>query len=58
MKRVITYGTIDLFHYGLINMLRRAKACGDYLIVVFSSNELNWNEKQKKTYFTCEQRKQ
>lgn len=57
MKRVITYGTYDLLHYGHINLLRRAKALGDYLIVVISSDEFNWNEKQKKCYFTYEQRK-
>lgn len=58
MKRVITYGTFDLLHYGHINLLRRAKSYGDYLIVVLSSDEFNWNEKRKKTYFTYEQRKQ
>ena len=58
MKRVITYGTFDLLHYGHINLLRRAKALGDYLIVVVSSDEFNWKEKHKKTYFTYEQRKQ
>ena len=57
MKRVITYGTFDLLHYGHINLLRRAKALGDYLIVAISSDEFNWNEKHKKTYFTYEQRK-
>jgi len=57
MKRVITYGTFDLLHYGHINLLKRAKALGDYLIVVVSSDEFNWNEKQKKCYFTYEQRK-
>ena len=57
MKRVITYGTFDLLHYGHINLLRRAKALGDYLVVVVSSDEFNWNEKQKKCYFTYEQRK-
>ena len=58
MKRVITYGTFDLLHYGHINLLKRAKALGDYLIVAISSDEFNWNEKHKKTYFTYEQRKQ
>jgi glycerol-3-phosphate cytidylyltransferase len=58
MKRVITYGTFDLLHYGHINLLRRAKALGDYLIVVLSTDEFNWNEKQKKCYFTYEVRKQ
>lgn len=57
MKRVITYGTFDLLHYGHINLLRRAKALGDYLIVALSTDEFNWNEKQKKCYFSYEQRK-
>ena len=47
MKRVITYGTFDLLHYGHINLLRRAKEYGDYLIVGLSTDEFNWNEKQK-----------
>ena len=58
MKRVITYGTFDLFHYGHVNILRRAKEYGDYLIVAISTDEFNWNEKHKKCYFTYEQRKQ
>ena len=57
MKRVITYGTFDLLHYGHINLLRRAKALGDYLIVALSTDEFNLNEKGKKCYFTYEQRK-
>lgn len=57
MRRVITYGTFDLLHYGHINLLRRAKALGDYLIVAISSDEFSWNEKHKKCYFTYEQRK-
>lgn len=47
MKRVITYGTFDLLHYGHINLLRKAKALGDYLVVVVSTDEFNWNEKRK-----------
>ena len=58
MKRVITYGTFDLLHYGHVNILRRAKGYGDYLIVAISTDEFNWNEKQKKCYFSYEQRKQ
>lgn len=58
MKRVITYGTFDLLHYGHINLLKQAKALGDYLIVALSTDEFNWNEKQKKCYFSFEKRKQ
>ena len=58
MKRVITYGTFDLLHYGHINILRRAKQLGDYLIVALSTDEFNWNMKQKKCYFSYEERKQ
>ena len=58
MKKVITYGTFDLLHYGHINLLRRAKALGDYLIVALSTDEFNHNQKNKKCYFSYEQRKQ
>lgn len=58
MKRVITYGTFDLMHYGHINLLKRAKQYGDYLIVGLSTDEFNWEKKHKKTYFNFEQRKQ
>lgn len=58
MKKVITYGTFDLLHYGHINLLRRAKEQGDYLIVALSTDEFNWNEKQKRCYFDYEKRKQ
>ena len=58
MKRVITYGTYDLLHYGHVNLLRRAKEYGDYLIVALSTDEFNWKMKQKKCYFSYEIRKQ
>ena len=57
MKRVITYGTFDLLHYGHINLLRRARQLGDYLIVALSTDEFNRDEKNKKCYFSYEQRK-
>lgn len=57
MKRIITYGTFDLLHYGHINLLCRAKKHGDYLIAAVSTDEFNWNSKQKKCYFDYERRK-
>lgn len=57
MRRVITYGTFDLLHYGHINLLKRAKELGDYLIAVLSDDDFNWREKHKKTYFSYEERK-
>ena len=56
MKRVITYGTYDVLHYGHINLLKRAKELGDYLIVALSSDEFN-AVKNKQSYYTYEQRK-
>lgn len=47
-----------MLHYGHINLLKRAKEMGDYLIVVLSTDEFNWSSKQKKTYFSYEKRKQ
>ena len=47
MKRVITYGSFDLLHYGHINLLKRAKELGDYLIVCLSTDEFNEKEKHK-----------
>lgn len=39
MKRVLTYGTFDLLHWGHIRLLKRAKALGDYLVVASSTDE-------------------
>ena len=57
MRRVITYGTFDLLHYGHINLLRRARVLGDYLIVALSTDEFTLKEKRKSCYFAWEQRK-
>lgn len=56
MKKVIIYRTFDLLHYGHINLLKRAKQMDDYLIVALSTNDFNWNVKQKKCYFPYEKR--
>lgn len=55
MKRVITYGTFDLFHVGHLNILKRAKELGDYLVVAVSSDQFN-ESKGKRAYHTLEER--
>lgn len=56
MKRVLTYGTFDLLHYGHIRLLKRAKELGDYLVVGLSTDEFN-ALKGKKAYHDYETRK-
>lgn len=56
MTRVITYGTFDLFHFGHLEILRRAKALGDFLIVAVSTDEFNEREKHKQTVYPYEHR--
>ena len=55
-KRVLTYGTFDFLHIGHINILRRAKALGDYLVVGLSTDEFN-RIKHKQSYSSFEDRK-
>lgn len=55
MKKVITYGTFDLFHVGHLNLLKRAKELGDYLVVAVSSDKFNMS-KGKKSYHSVEDR--
>lgn len=56
MKKVLTYGTFDLLHWGHINLLKRAKDLGDHLTVAISTDEFN-AIKNKKSYHSFENRK-
>ena len=56
MKRIITYGTYDLLHYGHIALLKRARALGDFLVVALSSDEFNAG-KGKQAYFSYDERR-
>ena len=56
MKKILTYGTFDLLHFGHINLLSRAKDLGDYLIVGLSTDEFN-KGKNKQAYHSFENRK-
>lgn len=57
MKRILTYGTFDLLHYGHIRLLKRAKELGDYLVVAISTDEFN-EIKGKKAYHDFQTRKE
>lgn len=57
LKRVLTYGTFDLLHYGHIRLLQRASQLGDYLIVALSTDEFN-AVKGKKSFYPYETRKE
>lgn len=57
MKKVITYGTFDLLHYGHVRLLKRARELGDYLIVGLSTDEFNELQKHKESYNNYAERK-
>jgi glycerol-3-phosphate cytidylyltransferase len=57
MRTVITYGTFDLLHIGHINLLKRARALGDRLVVAVSTDEFNLREKSKVCTHTYADRK-
>lgn len=56
MKKVITFGTFDVFHIGHINILERASKLGDYLIVGVSSDALNFSKKNRNPIYTQDDR--
>ena len=58
MKRIITFGTFDVFHIGHVNILERAKELGDYLIVGVSSDALNISKKGRAPIYSQEHRLQ
>ena len=57
VRRVLTYGTFDLLHYGHIRLLQRAAALGDYLIVALSTDEFNAS-KGKRSFYPYEVRRE
>ena len=54
---ILTYGTFDLFHYGHMNLLRRARELGDFLIVALSTDEFN-SIKGKQSVMPYDKRKE
>ena len=57
LRRVLTYGTFDLLHYGHIRLLRRAAELGDYLVVALSTDEFNAS-KGKQSFYSYGVRKE
>ncbi|MCG9639545.1 adenylyltransferase/cytidyltransferase family protein [Vibrio sp. 10N.222.51.C8] len=55
-KRVITFGTYDIFHVGHVNILERCASLGDTLIVGISTDQLNFSKKQRNPIYTQEDR--
>ncbi len=55
-KRVVTFGTFDVFHVGHLRLLERARAQGDYLIVGISTDELNRSKKQRDPVYSLVER--
>jgi len=56
MTRVVTFGTFDVFHIGHVNILERARALGEELFVGVSSDELNFNKKNRYPVYSQDQR--
>ncbi|MGU0039179.1 adenylyltransferase/cytidyltransferase family protein [Citrobacter freundii complex sp. 2025EL-00176] len=56
MKKIITFGTFDVFHIGHVNILERAATYGDYLIVGVSSDKLNFKKKGRNPIYNQSER--
>ena len=56
MKRGITFGTFDVFHYGHLRLLERARSLCDHLVVGISSDELNFSKKGRNPTYSFEER--
>lgn len=56
MRRVLTFGTFDVFHYGHLRLLERARGYGDYLAVGVSTDELNLKKKGRLPIYCQEER--
>ena len=55
-RTVITFGTYDLFHYGHLRIIQRAKALGDRLVVGVSSDQFNYEKKGERPAVNEDQR--
>ena len=56
MKRGITFGSFDIFHYGHLRLLERTHELCDWLAVGVSSDELNFAKKGRNPYYPYEER--
>jgi choline-phosphate cytidylyltransferase len=56
MKRVITFGTFDIFHVGHLRILERARALGDWLAVGVSTDALTLSKKKRPPVYSGEER--
>ena len=55
-RRIITFGTFDVFHVGHLRILERAKSFGDYLVVGVSTDQLNIDKKGRAPVYPQDER--
>ena len=56
MRRIITFGTFDVFHVGHLRILERAHNFGDYLLVGVSTDALNYSKKGREPFYNQHER--